>query len=36
MNRYYYIPIPSRHLPKKISQIDGLVWAYPCGYALFE
>ena len=43
MNRYYSIPIPSRHLPRKIprksrigSQIDGLVWAYPCGYALFE
>jgi len=39
MNQYYYIPIRSQYLLNKIpigSKIDGLVWAYPCGYAPFR
>lgn len=43
MNRYYYIPIllsdTSQRKERKSrirSQIDGLVWAYPCGYAFLE
>ena len=42
MNRHYEMLIPSWYLEISFLQIqigfeiDGLMWAYPCGYTLFE
>lgn len=44
INQYYYMLIFSWYLDISFLQIksqigfkiDGLMWAYPCGYALFE
>ena len=33
---FQFLPDTSQGKYRIGSQIDGLVWAYPCGYALFE